>query len=443
MQTYRNLFFCQRIYWALITIVSLFTVGYIFPAVFVLAKISVLILATLTLADVVFMFAPANSVIASRKIPERLSLSDENNMEVQIRSHYPFKINVVTIDELPAQFQIRNFRVSTVLHSGDSKNLSYSLTPKQRGSFVFGKVHVFVSSPLNLVCRRFSFGQTTEVPVYPSFMQMRKYELLALTNRIDPNGVKKVRRPGKHTEFDQVRDYTQGDDFRLINWKATAKLARPMVNQYQEELAKDVYCVIDMGRVMKQPFEQLTLLDYSINASLALSNIALQKHDKVGLITFTTSINTFINADRRNNQLNSIMEALYNQETKFPESNYDLLYLTLKKQIRQRSLLVLFSNFESMVSLRRHITPLQNIARNHLVLLVMFENTEIPPLTTATVKNLEEAYVSTIAEKFIFEKKQMVAELNRFGIKALITQPANLTTSLINKYLDFKNRELI
>ena len=351
------------------------------------------------------------------------------------------KISVV--DELPQQFQIRDFKVSFSLKPNESRTFTYTLNPRQRGIFVFGKTHVFVGSLLGFINRRFSFGENVDVPVYPSFVQMRKYELLALSNRMDPNGVKKVRKPGKHTEFDQVRDYTTGDDYRLINWKATAKLARPMINQYQEELAKDVYSLIDLGRVMKQPFGQMTLLDYSINASLALSNIALLKHDKAGLITFSTKIDTFIRSDRRNNQLNSIMEGLYCQNTGFPESNYDLLYLTIKKQIRHRSLLILYSNFESMVSLRRHIPPLQSIARNHLVLVVMFENTEIPSLAKSAVNTLEDAYISTIAEKFIFEKKQMVRELSRHGINALITQPGNLTTNLLNKYLEFKSRELI
>jgi uncharacterized protein (DUF58 family) len=216
-----------------------------------------------------------------------------------------------------------------------------------------------------------------------------------------------------------------------------------MVNQYQEERSKDIYNVIDMGRTMEMPFEGMSLLDYAINASLAISNISLLKHDKTGLITFSKNIHTFIGADKRNNQLNTILESLYNQTTRFQESDYELLFLNLRKRIHQRSLLILYTNFEGLTSLQRQIPFMAQIARNHLLLVVIFENTGIKELVLKPKLSLEEVYSSVIAEKFIYEKKLMVRELQNHGISSILTNPQKLTPDLINKYLELKVKESI
>src|SRR5690606_40532545 len=123
----------------------------------------------------------------------------------------------------------------------------------------------------------FRVSQNKTVPVYPSFRQMRKYELPAISNRLTEFGIKKIRRIGQNREFEQIKEYVVGDDYRTINWKATARRGTLMVNTYQDERAQQVYAVIDKGRTMKMPFEGMTLLDYDINASLVISNIAIRK----------------------------------------------------------------------------------------------------------------------------------------------------------------------
>ena len=443
MKLFKPIFFQTRLYIALFSIAGLFAFGYFIPELFVLAKVSLLLVIGLFIGDLFFLFAGRNRIECTRELPNRMSMGDANNVMLKVFNTYPFLVSVEVIDELPFQFQKRDFQINIYLKSDEGRTITYALSPKERGEFEFGQTNIYVSTIIGLVKRRFKSNKKEVVPVYPSFIQMRKYELLAMSNRMDDAGVKKVKKAGKHTEFDQVREYVRGDDYKLMNWKATAKRAHLMVNQYQEERSKDVYSIIDMGRVMKMPFEGMTLLDYAINSTLAISNISALKHDKAGLITFGTQINTFINAERRNNQMMRILEALYNQKTDFMESNYDLLYQTVKKRIRQRSLLILYTNFESLVSLKRHIAPLQTLATNHLVLVVVFQNTEIDQLLYQPRESLEDVYTSVIAEKFIYEKKLIVKELNKCGINAILTTPQNLTVNLINKYLEFKAGEKI
>jgi uncharacterized protein (DUF58 family) len=201
--------------------------------------------------------------------------------------------------------------------------------------------------------------------------------------------------------------------------------------------------VIDKGRLMKLPFEGLSLLDYSINATLAFSNIAIKKDDKAGLITFADKMSSIVPADKRKMQMNLLMESLYHQRTNYLESNYELLYTTIRAKVNQRSLIILYTNFESLSSMQRNLKYFQAIAKNHILIVVFFVNTEMKTLIDKKADTVEEIYTKTIAEKFDYEKKQIVKELQRCGISAILTQPAALTTEVINKYLEIKARGII
>jgi uncharacterized protein (DUF58 family) len=244
-------------------------------------------------------------------------------------------------------------------------------------------------------------------------------------------------------EFEQIKEYVPGDDFRTINWKATARKGDMMVNHYTDEKSQQIYCIINKGRMMKMPFKQLSLLDYAINASLVLSNVALLKQDKAGIITFSEEIGNVLPADRKATQMNAVLEVLYNQKTRYLESDFEKLYLQIRKTISQRSLLVLFTNFESMSALQRELPYLRKIARYHLLLVVFFENTEIKELITQEAADVQAVYIKTIAEKFTQEKRMIVKELQQYGILSILTAPENVTANTINKYLELKNRQAI
>ncbi|MGL6268948.1 MAG: DUF58 domain-containing protein, partial [Chitinophagaceae bacterium] len=319
----------------------------------------------------------------------------------------------------------------------------YHLRPVKRGEYNFGVINIYARSPLGLVIRRFRFGTEQQVPVYPSYLQMRRFQLLAISNRLSEIGVKKIRRIGHSMEFEQIKDYVQGDDIRTINWKATARRNQLMVNNFTDEKSQQVYCVIDKSRVMKMPFNGLSLLDYAINASLVLSNVALLKQDKSGLITFSEEIGNFLPASGKATQMNNILEVLYRQKTKYLESDFEKLFTLIRQRITQRSLVVLFTNFESLSALHRQIIYLRKIARNHLLMVVFFENTELTNRLHSPADNLEEVYTQTIAAKFAYEKKMIVRELQLYGIITILTPPEELTVNTVNKYLELKARQAI
>jgi uncharacterized protein (DUF58 family) len=424
---------------------ALFVLAHIWKFLFLIALVLLLLFLSVLVLDVIMLFGrlPKKAIVAKRIVSERFSNGDPNEVILEIESLFSYEVRVEVIDEVPVQFQKRDFLQKFRLKPGQLFRLTYSLVPVTRGEFVFGALHVFVATPVGLLARRYSFNREVMVKVYPSYMQMRKYELMAISNRLSEVGIKKIRRIGRHMEFDQIRDYIKGDDIRTINWKATARKGHIMVNQYQDEKSQQVFCVVDMGRSMQMPFNGMTLLDYAINTSLVISNIAMQKHDKAGLITFNDKVCSMLPARREGHHMQSIMEVLYNQTTGFLEHNLEALFARVKHQIHHRSLLILFTNFESLKSAERELPMLARLAANHLLLVVFFENTGLEQVITNQADDTEEIYIQAIAEKFIFDKKRIVKELERHGIHAILTDPGKLTVDTMNRYLELKARGVL
>nr|WP_279346313.1 DUF58 domain-containing protein [Gramella oceanisediminis] len=385
----------------------------------------------------------SNLLKAERILPEKFSNSDNNRVEVIIENKHVFKVFAKVIDEIPVQFQKRDFLKKLELPARDRVQFDYFLRPVQRGEYKFGGLNIYVCSILKLVKRRYIFDSEAMVKVYPSFAQMKKLDFLAMDQKISLHGIKRIRRIGHTMEFEQIKEYVRGDDARTINWKATAKQSSLMVNQFQDERSQPIYSVIDCGRVMKMPFEGLSLLDYAINSSLAFSNVALKKKDKVGLLSFSNKVDSLIKASSKLSQLNNIMEALYNVNTGFYDSDFSLLYSRLRKHIGHRSLLLLYTNFEHMSALNRQLPYLKALAKQHLLVVIFFENTELTRLNNIEPTNTSESAHQVIAEQFTHDKNLMVRELERHGIQALLTPPQKLSINTINKYLEIKARGLL
>ncbi|MFP9113787.1 DUF58 domain-containing protein [Flavobacterium sp. RHBU_3] len=424
-------------------ILVLFLVSQFFPSLLNVAWLLTYIFLGFVLLDFLLIFVSNHSFEASRVTPEKFSNGDDNPVTVNIQNGYSFPVRVKVIDELPFQFQERNFQLHRTVQAGHSTAFGFYLRPTQRGEYHFGKLNIYVSSPLRLVARRFIFGEGAMVPTYPSYLQLRKYSLMAFSNNLFEYGIKKIRRLGHTMEFEQIKEYVSGDDIRTINWKATAKKNQLMVNQYQDERSQSVYMAIDKGRVMKMPFNGLSLLDYAINSTLVLSNVITRKQDKAGMLTFSKRVENFVPAGRRTGQMQKIQESLYNVNTNFFESDFGRLYAEIKKNITQRSLIVLYTNFETLDGLKRQLPYLKGIAQNHLLVVVFFENVELEKLIHKNADNIREIYDKVIAEKFAFEKRLIVNELRKYGIYSVLTKPENLTIDSINKYLEIKARGIL
>jgi len=440
----KPLFFAKRFYRFFIALICLFVVAYLLPFLFVAVKLLLAFFIIVVFFDYLLLYSRKTILHATRTTAARFNNGEDNPVNIQLTSlvNHPVKVNL--IDEIPLEFPGMNFQAAMRLEPGESMYYTYQIRPVVRGEYRFFDINCFVRSQLGFVIRRVQVHTEHTVKVYPSLKDIRKYELQVHSDNLTDAGSRKMRKIGHSLEFEQIQDYVTGDDIRSINWKATArKGGQLMVNRFTDERSQQVYCILDKGRVMKMPFDGMTLLDYAINATLILSRVALLKQDKAGLITFSEEIGQFIPADRKTGQMSHILDALYNANTRFLETDFEKLYALLKTKVPQRSLIVLFTNFESMSGMQRQLPYIRRIARNHMLLLVFFENTGLSVLTETSSHDIQSLYIRTIAEKFINEKKQIVKELQQHGILSILCKPANLTVDTVNKYLEMKARQIV
>nr|WP_313790821.1 DUF58 domain-containing protein [Allomuricauda sediminis] len=389
---FRPIYLQKRFFIILTTLVAGFVVSFMVPNLFGAFKILFALFILLLLVDLLLLFASKGKIEGHRILTDKLSNGDDNLIRLKLGNTYLFPVTLKIIDEMPFQFQKRDFGLESKLEKGQAKLYQYHLRPTERGVYSFGSLNVFAKSPIGFLAKKYRFDQEQEVPVYPSFLQLQKYDLIAFTSRLHEYGLKKIRRIGHTMEFEQIKDYVLGDDIRNINWKATAKRSQLMVNQYQDEKSQPIYSVIDKGRVMKMPFNGLSLLDYAINATLVISNIALKKQDKAGMFSFSDKIENRVVAERRSSQMNLILETLYNLETNFIESDFSRLYVDVKRNLNQRSLLLLYTNFETLDALHRQLPYLTAMAKQHLLVVIFFENTELNEFATQKAETVHQIF---------------------------------------------------
>ena len=428
-----------RFYYLLSAVILIIALGYAVPPLFSIGRILFWLLVALVVMDFILLWS-RRGIQAYRTLSPRFSNGDDNPVSIRIESNYPFAIHTDVIDEVPPIFQRRDILFKADVRRLGEATITYQLRPTERGVYSFGRVRVFASTLLGLVERRFTCCEPQSVKVYPSYLMLRQYELLAMSNNLKEMGIKRIRRIGNNTDFEQIKDYIVGDDYRTINWRATARRHQLMVNVYQEERSQPVYSVIDKGRMMQQAFEEMTLLDYAINASLVLSYVAVNKQDKAGLITFSDQFGTFVQASRQQGQMQQLQEALYAEHTQFGETDYSALLAGLSRHVTHRSLLILYTSFTSMASMRRQLQYLRQLALRHRLLVVFFEDEELSSYLSTLPSHLstESVYQHVIAEKFAYEQRLIVQTLRQYGIQSLLTTPRNLSVDVINKYLEMK-----
>lgn len=442
MKHLRRLYIANRFFYILLLLAACFALSFYWEPLGILSNVLLWVFIATCAWDLFLLHHPKHKVTIKRQYPDKLSNGDQNPFSISLKSSFPLKIHARLLEEIPLQLQVRTNEFNVTLLPRKEQQIAYFLNPKKRGIYAFGKCNVLVSH-LGLFERKFVLEEQLEIPCYPSFIQMRKYQLLATTDRLVEMGVKRIRRIGSTMEFDHIREYVKGDEYKHMNWKASAKHKRLMVNQYQEEKSQPIYSFIDIGRVMRMPFNDMTLLDYAINSTLVLSNAANLKQDRAGMLTFGRKCENHIPPEKNNKQMKLIYDKLYGITTNFEESEFGNLYAFMRRYINKRSLIFLYSNFETLDALNRQLPYLKMMAKSHIIVAVVFKNTELIQMSKESAKSSVEIYNKIIAEKFVYEKNLIIQELNRHGLQTIYTAPEDLSIKSINKYLEIKARGLI
>jgi len=384
-----------------------------------------------------------SNTTCSREVLEKLSLGDEQVVHYKITNDSDYNIKTLLVDELPEQLQHRSFIVDKTIYKQSNITEEFVIRPTERGAYEFGKMWMYISLRYpGFVQRREVINTPYHSEVHPSIIQMRQYELQVFSKTAILAGIRQIRKIGENDEFEHIKPYQIGDNIKSINWKATSRKNQLMVNQYQNTRSQTVYCIVDKGRSMKMPFLGMTLLDHAVNSALVISNIILKKYDKAGLITFSDKLGSIVRAKAMTGQLESISKQLYSQKTAFRESNFELLYYTCRQQITRRSILLFFTNFEQMVDLDRSLPYISRMGKKHLMVVILFINTEILTAAEAECHTKSNIYRKTFAEKALAEKIKIARTLNIHGIQTILTRPEDLSINVINKYLEIKNKRM-
>lgn len=440
----KNLFLANRFFLLLGIVAGVFAAGFFLDPLRWLAVAMLVGVLGLLIADMVFLFNRANPFSVTRNTSHIWSLADENPVSISVENHVVrYRYNIRVLDELPAPLQRRDLAFRTTILPGKTVLLHYTTRPATRGEYHYGRVIILASTRLGMAARRFSYNLSTMVPVYPSIIQMRKFELRSMEKLSRFYGVKKVRRIGHSYEFDTIKNYVNGDDIRCVNWKATSRSPQLMVNHYEDEKSQQIYSVIDKSRPMMLPCGGVSLMDHAINTSLVMSNVALQKHDKAGLVTFSDRMGSVVRAGDGKEQMSRIFEALYHEKSRPLEADFEMLYLALQKLIPVRSMVFLYTSFESRYALERVLPVLRKISHRHLLLVINFEHEGLNQTANGSASSTEEVYLSALAREMAEEKQQLAIMMRHHGIQVILTKPEELTVNSVNRYLELKARGMI
>ena len=383
------------------------------------------------------------SILAERETGRVASLQRPNETTLTIVNKSANAIEVDLKDDLPAEFiaEPKAFRLE--LPASSRAFLHYRFTPNQRGAYRQHCVHLRLKSGRKLWKRMVQAPADSKIDVYPNLRQVEEFGLMARTNRLSLLGVRRSRIVGQDHEFERLRDYTQDDNFRHIDWRSTARRQKLTVKDFQSSHNQRVVFMLDCGRMMTNQSGELSLLDYSLNALLLLSFVALQQGDAVGLLAFSDSIHGYVPPEGGKRQMNRIMHAVFDRFPRLVESRYDEAFLHLAKECRKRSLVILATNLIDEVNALQVKSHLCNLVGRHLPLGVMLRDRRL----FAELQQAEEPgdgiYRAGAAADILLWRRQVIRDLQFQGVNMLDLFPEEMTAGVINRYLEIKARKLL
>lgn len=386
---------------------------------------------------------PVQRMVIRREHTQKLNLGIENRITLYLHNHGRRAIIFSLRDEPPDVFIVGQRVFDGKCQPHQEWNAQYMVTPLNRGVYLFGNFTLRWQGPLGLLIREKRIQAEASVKVYPNLLDVQRYDLLLRRNRLQEMGLRHSRQRGEGTEYERLREYLPDDDFRRIDWKATARRFRPITIEYETERSQNVFLAIDTGRMMQSPVERISKLDYVINASLLLTYVATGKGDKVGLMTFADQIGAFLSPGQGKGQFYKALELLYavRPEPVEPDYHYALNYLALKQ--RRRSLIVLFTDISSgagMDALAAHAAMLR---RSNLLLIVTISDPDVVEAANLRPGNSLTAYQRAAAGQVLEERRLAIDRLRRQG-SLVLDAPANqLSTEVINRYLELKAQTLL
>ncbi|MBU0608336.1 MAG: DUF58 domain-containing protein [Armatimonadetes bacterium] len=378
------------------------------------------------------------SLELERVTDDKLSLGADNRVEIRVRNRCPLRLSLLVKDDPPPAFVTDRRTFSLALDPYGQDSVAYHTRPLARGRYAFGSLHVRGRSRLGLSYWQRRFPAPAEVAVYPNLLEVRRYQLLARSDRLRQAGFRLTRRLGQGTEFESLREYSPDDDFRSIDWKATARRRHPISRQYETERSQTVIIMIDAGRLMSTLIGDLSRLDYALNAALMLAYVAVERDDAVGLIAFADDVKAFVPPRKGHRQVGLITEALYDLQPALVEPDYAEAFTTLSARARKRALVVCFTDLVDVEASSRLLGHLTALAPHHLPLLITLRDRDLQQAAQARPAEVADAYQRALAAQVLHDRETALGVLRQRGVMVLDALPEKLTVAAVNQYLGLK-----
>ncbi len=386
-------------------------------------------------------------ITLQRRAPTVLSIGRTNMVSYDLRSYARRKLRVQLQDNLYDTASSTDLPLEIELGARGSASAKARVIPSRRGAYTLGDCFLRYSSPLGLWIRQLRIAVPTRVKVYPDLEAVREYELLARQDR-DPAGIRSSRRRGGESEFERLREYRREDEYRSVDWKATARRKKLISREYQLESDQSIVFLLDTGRLMTAEFASLSLFDHSLNAALMLSHVAGRAGDKVGMIAFAEEVKAYAPLTGGARATQKIVQSGYDLEPAFSPTNYSAAFDALSVRVKKRSLVVLFTQVVDEVASADLVRIMRAMLPRHLPVLVLLRDVDVDALAqgktpdTAAIAGTS-PYVRGAAAELLSLRDKLVRSLERQGVLVLDVAPADLTPSLINRYLEIKARHLL
>lgn len=389
-----------------------------------------------------YFISPKEELIAIERLgTESLSIYEKEPILISVYNKSDYKLNMELIDEIPDfHFKCDSKLMKTQIPPHEKQKLQYFVIPTKRGAYSFQSIHVKFRGRFGLCTKQFMLKLPREYKVYPNLKNLRKYRLSICNNRQFKQGQRSIKMLGRGTSFESLREYVPGDEYRKINWPATARGNKPIINQYEPEKNQHVHIMIDTGRPMGYTVRGHRKLDLAVNTALVLSDIVNQNGDKSALLLFNTEVNNMIMPGKGAGHRNKLLEALYHIESNKQTSNYEDAFYYFKKKERHRSIVFLFTDFDTLEEAEDILKVLPMISKNNLVVLILIRNEKLENISELNVKNTEDLFRKGVSIELLEERRKIISILNKRGVLCIECEAEKLEYTAINKYIQVKNK---
>lgn len=420
----------------------LLALGGALPAFTLLAAAWAALLLAGVLADLL-TGPPGASIEIEREQPEPFALRANADLRYRIRNRSNVAIQATLIE---AECRLLRYPQDEVTVSAPPHSEALAqrqVIPIARGSASLGTIYATIDNPFGLLRRKMRFPAPQQIRVYPDLSAVERYGALHVRNRLIEAGLRRMRLRGRGTELENLREWTPGDQFRSIEWKATARRGRLMVAEYEVERSQNVMIVLDAGRLMTARVDEQRKFDYAVTAALSVASIASLANDKIGLVAFAGEILRAHAPRSSGRSLSTIANLVHDLEPRFEESDYAQAFAYVRTHVHKRSLIVFFTDMVDPVAQSTVLAQIGTLAKRHLVVCVFMNDRAIDRVLESEPHSAKDVYATSVALELRDERRAAAAILERLGVQVIDVPARDLTTALIDRYLLVKQRGML